>query len=812
MKKSLKSKVLILLLILVGAPYILLAQQGVKRFTVHGYVTDGQSGETMIYAGVACGREGTVTNEFGFYSITLPEGENEIVFSYLGYETVRKTILLSGNVALNVRMNPGVQLEASMVTGRSGTGIHATRAGSVELPKDLIKITPVLLGEPDVLKTIQLLPGVQSGADGFAGVFVRGGGDDENLFLLDGVPLYNPSHAFGLFSVFTPEAVKKVTFYKSDFPARFAGRTSSVVDVRTVDGDMNTLHGSVSAGLISDKFHLDGPIRKGRTSFSITGRAVHTLFLAPILKTKESENNYYFFDFNGKLSHKFSDKDRIYLGVYTGQDHLKQHSYSSWTEDDYNYQQINVNSADEMDMDWGNTSASFRWNHIFGPRLFSNTTVFANRYSGNTASVERTEEIYENGGVKVSGNSYSYISGVLDYGLKADFEWNPLPGHSVRFGVQGIRHLFRPESILTTVETKDPASPAIDTTKTENIHSDFVGGEAGLYAEDDFVIGSRLRMNLGVNLALFTTQGRFYFRPQPRVSLRYDFENGYAVKAGYSRMSQYIHRLSTTALTMPSDNWVPITRNVPPLTSDQFNVEVLWTGLPAWEFSMGGFYKATDAVIEARDATAAQTGASDWDRNVAVGTGLSYGAEAFVRKTEGRTTGWLAYTLSKTTHVFPDGSINEGRPFPFRYDRRHVLAICVNSRISGNISLSAVWNFASGQVVTMPTRVLAYYDVNGAAHTGFYIPSRGNYRLPPDHRLDISAIFTRHTKKGTSVWNVGVYNVYAHKNTLSLDYDLKGDLYGVYVGSEPRGYYAKLQVKKLSALMLIPSFSYTYSF
>ena len=754
-----------------------------------------------------CGTEGTVTNEFGFYSISLPEGECELSFSYIGYETLTRSISLSGNLTLNISLTPGVQLEASTVIGRPQTGVHATRSGSTELSRALIKSTPVLLGEADVLKTIQMLPGVQSGADGFAGIFVRGGGDDENLFLLDGVPLYNPAHAFGLFSVFTPEAVKKVTFYKSDFPARFAGRTSSIIDVRTIDGDMNTLHGSVSVGLVSDKFHLDGPIgNKGRTSFSLTGRAVHTFFVTPLLKTKESERNYYFYDFNGKLSHRFSDKDRIYLGLYRGKDYYKQDAISEWTEGS-----TQCSSTDKMDMHWGNTLASLRWNHIFGSSLFSNTTVFVNKYEGNTWSGDSSRREYEDG-VSFSESDYRYITGVLDSGAKIDFDWTSLPSHLVRFGASCIRHLFSPESILTEVDTKDKYSPAVDTTKTENLTSDFVGGEFGLYAEDDFSIGSHIRINAGMHLALFTTRGKTYFRPLPRLSMRYDFDGGYALKAGYSRMSQYIHRLSTSALTMPSDNWVPITKNVRPLTSDQFNVGFLWTGMPSWEYTVDCFYKLSDGVMEARDATSAGIGAEDWDRNVAQGNGLSYGIELLVKKTEGKTTGWLAYTLSRTTRVFPDGSINGGKPYPFRYDRPHVISLCVNNQLSKKVTFSAVWNFASGQVVTMPTRVISHYDVNGVNHLGFYIPSKGNYRLEPDHRLDISLNIVNKKQKGTSTWNFGVYNVYGHNNTLSLDYDLKGDLYGIPSGGESKGYYAKVYVKRLSAMLFIPSVSYTYSF
>ena len=475
----LRYKFRIIVLTLLGGALSAFAQQ-TGRYTIHGHVTDAQSGETLIYATIMSGQEGAVTNEFGFYSITLPEGEVGLTFSYIGYETVTKTISLSRDVVLNVSMRPGVELEASTVVGRPHTGVHATRAGSMELSRDLIKITPVLLGESDVLKTIQLLPGVQSGSDGFSGIFVRGGGDDENLFLLDGVPLYNPVHAFGLFSVFTPDAVKKVTFYKGDFPARFAGRASSIVDVRTVDGNMNKIRGSISVGLVSDKLHLEGPLYKGKTAFSVTGRAVHTLFVSPLMKTKESETNYYFYDFNGKISHKFSDRDRLFFGVYSGRDYFKDHSFSEET-DKYNvYNSYTVNT----DMNWGNHMASVRWNHIFGGRLFSNSTVFVNKYSGDTHSYNDSRRIDPHDWTWFSSDDYHYLSGVLDYGIKTDFDWTPAPSHSVRLGASAIRHIFSPENVSSMTETIDRLNPERDTTSILKKSSEFAGGEFGLYAEE----------------------------------------------------------------------------------------------------------------------------------------------------------------------------------------------------------------------------------------------------------------------------------------------------------------------------------------
>ena len=784
--------------------YISIKYAPVKRYTIRGHVTDAASSETLIAAGVLTHAAGTVSNEFGFYTITLPEGEYDIHFSYIGYEGVTAHVRLYSDKVLNVALRGNAELEAATIISRVESGIYATRAGSIDLPANVIASAPALLGEADVLKTMQLLPGVQGGMDGFSSIFVRGGGDDENLLMLDDVPIYNPAHMLGIFSVFTPEAVKKVTLYKGDFPARYGGRVSSVVDVRTSDGDMHEFHGTFSTGLLSDKLHLEGPIRKGMTSYSVSARMLHTFLFTPILKAFKVTSNYYFYDLNAKINHRFSDRDRIYAGIYHGRDYFQNDQIQPWE----NNGNAMVSSNDYMRYRWGNSLGTFRWNHVFGDRLFSNTTLFVNAYN---ASMTENSEYYlkdlESGLVSSNINDYSLHTGICDYGFKSDFTWDPLPSHCIRFGTAATLHRYSPSSRSSVIEVEDTANPELDTLFRNTDSSLMYGREFSLYAEDDFVLGKRLRINAGLHLALFGCQGRYYFSPQPRLAARYDITGDLALKAGYSRMAQYIHHLSSGSIGLPTDIWVPVTRNIRPVTSDQVNTGAVWTGIPAWELSADVFWKETDAVVDYKDAAVASMGASTWDRGVAMGHGRAYGLELLARKTEGATTGWVSYTLSKSDRIYPDGSVNNGEWFPSHYDRRHLIAVCADHRFNSRIDASASWYFASGAAMSVPTRTSVVVGYEGYERYTSYVPCRGNYRLPPSHHLDLSVNFKKQLKNGERTWNFGIYNVYARKNPNVLEYDVIGSVYG-----ENRDYYAKVRVRQTSFLIFLPSFSYTYRF
>lgn len=467
-----------------------------RKFTISGYVTDGTSSETLIGTNIfeSHQNQGTTTNPYGFYSITLPEGETDLRFSYLGYATVAQQFTLAQDTLINIRMQGNAQLqEVVVVSDRAEAGAMATQMGSIEIPMTQIKSTPSVLGEADVMKAIQLMPGVQAGVDGSAGLYIRGGSPDQNLILLDGTPVYNVDHMFGFFSVFAPEAVKKVTLFKSSFPARFGGRLSSVIDVRTNDGDMQKYHGTLSIGLLTSKFNLEGPLVKGKTSFNISARRSYIDLLAKPFMPDDEKYSYYFYDINAKINHKFSDRSRLFLSIYNGKDHFA----TKFDE--------NTDYEDGTKMNWGNTIASVRWNYIFNNRLFSNTTVAFNNYQLGIHSYTTSQS---SGTTGKETNKYSadYRSGIQDWSYKVDFDYNPTPIHRIKFGTEYMYHIFRPE-VMTSRISDQPGEQAGQGKTYHSINNRHLyAHEISAYAEDNLRLNTRFRLNLGGHFSLFHVQ------------------------------------------------------------------------------------------------------------------------------------------------------------------------------------------------------------------------------------------------------------------------------------------------------------------
>lgn len=567
--------------------YEMSAQNQRIKVTVSGHITDKASGETLIGAGVLTEGAGAATNNYGFYTLTIPQGRHlTLRYSYVGYDDATVTLDLLRDTTINVALKANTEIKEAVVSAQRESGIMATKMSAIEIPMNMIKNTPVLFGEADVLKTIQLMPGVQSGAEGFSGIYVRGGGPDENLLLLDGISLYNAEHMLGLFSIFQPEAVKKVTLYKGSFPARYGGRTSSIIDVRTNDGNLQETHGTIGVGVLSDKFHLEGPIAKGRTAYSISARGMHTFLFDGILRAAKVPANYYFFDMNGKLTHRFSDRDRLFLNAYYGRD-----IFHFMDEDEYEiaggsneYRRYD----DKTHIRWGNLLTSVRWNHVFNGRLFSNATVAFTDYRmrmGYTTSEKSqdTEYFYK--------YKFDYGSGIRDLTAKIDFDYTPAPRHIIKFGGEYVNHAYIPETYTTVEKENDKGQMVTDTTYTNKKEKNRLGHEMSFYIEDDFTVGGWLTLNPGVHLAMFLTSGRTYWSPEPRMSAKVDFGKGVSVKAAYSRMAQYVHLLSSAQITLPIDLWVPITRNIKPVTADQYSLGLYYNGLPGWEFSVEGYWK-----------------------------------------------------------------------------------------------------------------------------------------------------------------------------------------------------------------------------
>ncbi len=809
--KALRALVSAALLVLAGlAAYA-------QRATVSGYITDLQTGETLIGAGVIEGGKGAVTNAYGFYTLTLAKGRHSLTFSYVGYAEQTLELNLQRDTTINIHLAPGTALKEATVVASKDAGIASTKMSAIELPMQVIKHTPVLFGEHDVLKTIQLMPGVQSGAEGFSGIYVRGGGPEENLLLLDGIPLYNAEHLMGILSVFQPEAVKKVTLYKGSFPARYGGRISSIIDVRTNDGNLKEFHGSVGVSALTDKIHLEGPIIKDKLAFSLSGRALHTFLYTPLIhKVAGTPVNYYFYDLNAKLAWRISDRDRLFANFYNGRDIFYYKDKGSSSDDDQTVSEYDTQStsAAKMNINWGNTLGGLRWNHVFSSKLFSNVTLAYTRYRmhvGMDIMSEMRQKDRETGVVTRLSDTFrfGYESGMRDLTAKMDFDYTPSPEHLVKFGAEYVHHTFIPETVggyLSEYNSGD-ISASLDTTFNASVNDIMRGHEISVYAEDDFTIWDRLTLNPGLHAAFFHTQGTPYWSIEPRMSAKVDISSTVSAKAAYSRMAQYVHLLSPSSITLPTDLWVPITDKIKPVTSDQTSLGIYYNGLKGWEFSLEGYYKWMHNILEYRDGTSFFGNSANWQNNVEMGEGFARGVELFVEKKTGRATGWLGYTLAWSDRRFPNGSINGGEWFPYRYDRRHNVSLVFNYDFGHGLNASATWTFASGNTMTLPERQTVVVTPDGRILQQDYVSGRNNYRLPPSHRLNLGLSWTRTKRRGEAVWDLSVYNVYNQMNPNFVF----SDTYAIY-NSEGQIVDSGVRLQKLTILPFIPSIGWTRSF
>lgn len=800
-----------------------------QKHTISGYITDQKSQETVIGAAVfdQNSRHGTISNTFGFYSITLNDGTVKMRYSYVGYQTQEAEFNLTKDTVINISLSENTVLSEVVVTGRKETGIESTKMGSLDIPVKMIEHTPTLLGETDVIKTIQLTPGVQQGIGGSSAFYVRGGNGDENLVLLDGAPVYKIDHLFGFFSVFTPEAVKKVTFYKSSFPARYNGRVSSIVDVRTKDGDMQEFHGTVATGILSSRLNLEGPIFKGRTSYNFSARTTYMTFLAyPFMKKFMQDEffTYFFYDVNAKINHKFSNRDRLYVSFYKGIDKFEYGGKTDLDETEYkndDYGRIigqknyHNKGEDDVYLNWGNTISTMRWNHVFSSQLFANTTLIYNHYDMNTGYHEET---------KLTGdvNRYQYSksnfgSEITDYGAIIDFDYMPSPRHAIKFGASYTYHNFAPETLITKEIDKDSERPDenVDTVMSHAHSRPHYGNELSVYAENDWKISPNFSLMPSCAITLFNIDHKNFINIQPRFSMKYDFLENWAMKASYSRMSQCVHLLTSTPVSMPTDLWVPITQKLKPETSDLFSIGFYYTGLKMWDFSIETYYKYLNNVVEYKDGKSYVGFAGSWEDLVALGTGTSKGIEFMIEKTSGKATGWISYTLSKSDRDFAENSgVNFGRKFPFTYDRRHNVSIVYTQRFGKRFELDASWTYYSGAHATLAKAketVLYpdYYDdhlyiwnvesklIQKSETTTDYVVNKNNYTLPAVHMLNIGISFHEQKKRCERIWNFSFYNAYNRKNA---------NLARIKHEDE------RLRLQKITILPLIPSFTLTYKF
>lgn len=751
-------------LLLLFIPSIFYAQE---KFTLSGFVSDKNNGENIIGVNIFCKelKQGVVSNTYGFYSLTLPAGNYEISFSYIGYKSQVYNLNLEKDIQKNIAFDIASFSVGEIQVRAKANIVEKTETSVIEVPIEQIKTIPALLGEVDIIKAIQLLPGVQS-SEGTSGFYVRGGGPDQNLILLDGVPVYNASHLGGIFSVFNADAIKSVRLTKGGFPARFGGRLSSVLQIDMKEGNSKEFKGDASIGLISSKFTFEGPIIKDKTSFIISARRTYLdLIVAPFLPST-TDLTLYFYDLNAKINHKISKKDRIYLSAYSGKDKLGVDFSESFVD-----QITNEQSSLKFELGYGNLTSTLRWNHLFSDKLFSNTTLTYSRYSFNTDfGVNSTYT--SNNETEIWDVNFGYLSGIEDLGARIDFDFIPNPNHEIKFGTSYTNHNFFPgETTLSINETLPDASQNFSLDTTLNFSGNTIADELYFYLEDNFKITNRLKANLGIHLGYYSTdRSNSIFKNnisfQPRASVRYLLNDKWSIKGSYAEMTQNIHLLSNSSIGFPSDIWVPATDTVPSQTSKQWagNISTEF-GNGEYELSLEGYYKTMSNLITYKAGYSNLSSTESWENSVETGgIGESYGVELFIQKKKGKTTGWIGYTLSWTNRKFDN--INFGEWYPYKFDRRHDFSLVFSHKFNEKWDAGLTWVYGTGNAITFPQAIYLGTPNNGndVVDVVESYGTRNSTRLDAYHRLDLGFNKTVKKKRITKILSFGAYNAYSRKN------------------------------------------------
>lgn len=722
-----------------------------NRVTLSGFVKDARSGETMIGAlvNVPESRVSASTNSYGFFSVQLPAGTHQVEVSFVGYEKTSTTVELSASVQRTFELSRNdKEIEEIVVSASSRPNqVRSPQMGAVKFTPEEIKKVPVIFGEPDVLKTLQLLPGVSTGNEGSSNFYVRGGGGDQNLILLDEATVYNASHLLGFFSTFNSDAIKDVNLFKGGIPAQYGGRISSVLDINMLDGNQKEFGVEGGLGLIASRIKIDGPIVKDKSSFMISGRRTYAdMFLKLSNDENARKSKLYFYDLNAKMNYKINDKNTIYLSGYFGKDDL---GYS-----------------DLFSFDWGNATATLRWNSILNEKLFSNTSLI---YSDFTYNVK----------VNSNENDFGIASQIKNWNLKQDFTYYGLNNHSIRFGLNVLNQRISPASLDAAPGTSIN-SIAVDTRQ---------GLEAAVYASDEWKVSDRFSMIYGLRLTNFAVLGpgtfydfdqegevtnerkynnelvKNYLNLEPRLSMNYLLNNNSSIKASYNRVVQHLHQLTNTTSSLPTDQFVVSSANIKPQIADQVSLGYFRNfANSAYEFSTEIYYKDMQNQIDFRNGADLQAN-NQLEGELLFGVGRSYGVEWLLRKTRGRLNGWISYTLAKSERRFDQ--INDGDWFNARQDRTHDVSVVAMYELSKRWTAGATFVYNTGNAITFPS---GKYQLDGS--TMFYYTERNGYRMPDYHRLDLSLVYepTPEKRRFSSSWAFGVYNAYNRKNAYIIDF------------------------------------------
>lgn len=761
-----------------------------QKITISGFVREKGSQEILPYVSVRVPalNIGTSANAYGFFSLTIPSKEQlDLEISQVGYQvnTIRVSAQRSQQITVELSIKNVVLEEVKVNSSQQEKLSEQTQMSLISLPVTQVKAVPAFLGEKDVLKTLQLFPGIQKGREGSTGLYVRGGGPDQNLLILDDATVYNANHLFGFFSVFNGDALKSIEMTKGGFPARYGGRLSSVIDMQMKEGNKEKLAGEFGIGLLSSRLTLEGPLKKEKASFLIAARRTYADALLRPISGGEFPNMY-FYDLNMKVNYDLGSRDKLYLSGYLGRD-----AFSS-KEQNYNYATQNDNG-----FNWGNTTTTLRWNHLFNEKLFSNTSLIFTNFD---FKVFNTEE--SNKGLF----SYQYESGIRDFSLKTDFDYLPSYQHSIKAGFLLTAHRFSPKALVlkdTRVDTSSVQSTQINAL------------ESAVYVEDLWRITEKLSINAGLRLSHFSVNQKNYLNLEPRFSAAYKLPNDAAIKASFARMNQYIHLLSNSGLGLPTDLWVSATDRVPPQTSQQVALGYVKDfSEKNFSLSIEGYFKQMNNIIGYKQGASfllldvgpdpQKINSIDWQENVTSGQGKAYGLELMLQRKTGRLTGWIAYTLSKVTHQFAE--LNDGKEFLPRYDRRHDISIVGIYQLKPMVTVSATWVYGSGNHLSVP---IAEGNFNGLDHTGItsqisLYDSQNAFQAAAYHRLDLAMKFSKKKKHGERAWEIGVYNAYNRVNPFYYQINQVYDASTRQLGD------SKLYRKGL--FPIVPSITYSFKF
>lgn len=752
---------LLFILLLVGNTF---AQQ---KVSISGYLKDTTNGETLIGASVYVKelRTGAQANEYGYFVLTVPKGQYSLVFSYSGFTTTERKVDATSNVRLNISMKPLGKVENEVVisSDRTTRNVTSTEMSRLEISGNTVKELPVIMGEPDILKAITLLPGIKSGGEASTGFYVRGGGPDQNLVLMDEGVIYNPSHLLGFLSVFNTDAVRNVEIIKGGMPAQYGGRLSSILNVNMKEGNNQKFEGSGGIGLISSRLSFEGPIKKNKSSFMVAGRRTYIdALVRPFLADSISGNGYYFYDFNVKANYILSDKDRLYFSGYYGRDVF---SFVSPQNTDVKF-----------GISWGNNLASIRWNHVFNQKLFSNLSLVYNEYNLNN------QFEFNQNDFKIE---FTARTGIRDWNAKYDLQHLVSDKHKLKYGAHYTFHTFQPGI----------ANGQAGTTNIDNSVQNQYAHEGAIYFQDEWKVNSRLSLNLGLRYVLFNSVGpfsellfndqnvqtgvgrtwkanetiAFYDGWEPRAAGTFLLNSESSIKASFTQTYQFLHLATTSGAAFPADLWIPSSRNVKPQQAFQYAIGYFRNFKQnEYESSIEAYYKPMNNQIEFEPGTQLFFN-KNLESSVIPGQGLSYGVEFFLKKKFGKTTGWIGYTWSRTTRQFDE--LNNGEAFFYRYDRTHDFSLVWSQFLSKKWNMNIVFVYGTGNAVTLPTARMPF-------RVGIHVPSGeprfqfidlydkiNSFRLPAYHRADVSFTYQhKKTEKWESAWNFSVYNVYNRAN------------------------------------------------